>query len=134
MHELIAGMNAPLFFLTSARVFNAGHLKSVVRGLMGIKMSLGTGKLLSCSPELCFHTPSFPYPYALRMGVTSLSDPCTPAAAGCNGTILLGMGSSAPWGALGKQEQGRGRVRCFSAETACTRNTLWLYFHATILA
>lgn len=30
VHELIVGMNAPLFFLTSAKVFSPGHLKSVV--------------------------------------------------------------------------------------------------------
>lgn len=134
MYELTVGMNAPLFFLTSARVFNPGHLKSVVRCLIGMNMSLGPGKLLSCSPELYFHTPSFPYPYALRVEVMSPSDPLTPPAAGSNGITLLGIGSSALCSALEAQEQDRVRVRCFSAETACESNTLWLYFHATVLA
>lgn len=65
VQELIVGMNAPLFFFTSARVFNPGHLKSVVRCLMGMKMFLCTGKLLSCSPKMYFHTPSFLDPYEL---------------------------------------------------------------------
>lgn len=67
---------------------------------MGMKTSLGTGKLLSCSPELYFHTPSFLYPYTLRVEVMSPSDLLTPPAAGDNGITLLGIGNSALCSAL----------------------------------
>lgn len=81
---------------------------------MGMKMSLGTGKLPSCSSELYFHTPSFLYPYALRVEVMSPSDPLTPPAAGWNGITLLGIGNSALCSALEAQEQGRSSQAFFS--------------------